>query len=136
MYTRNMLHGYSRQLLAARHLRAVRATAGLEPALCADAKDAPPRARRRIMVERVARELFDSLVFTGGDNEILKEVRQELSATLGDGICFYYPPGQVDLCIARTGADGQTNSLPSEEKNRLLNRVWDIILRKVDATML
>jgi hypothetical protein len=134
MYTRQMLHGYSRQLMAARHLQTMRAGAGLGRA--PQAQDASPEVRRRIMVERVARELFENLVFTGSDNALVREVRQELSETLGEGIGFYYPPGQPELCLTRTGADGRVASLPPEEKNRILQCLWDIILKKVNATML
>ena len=131
-YMRNMLHQYGRQLVTSRRLaryhQVLRANAGVEPELS-------PEMRRKIMVERVSRELFDNLLFTGSDNMVVEDVRNELAHVLGTGLAFRYPPGQLDMTITRDGPDGPKEVSP-EEKALILAQVWKIILARVDATML
>lgn len=131
-YMRNMLHQYGRQLVTSRRLaryhQVLRANAGVEPEMSAE-------MRRRIMVERVSRELFENLLFTGSDNMVVEEVRKELAHTLGEKLSFRYPPGQLDIAITRDGPDGPIEVGP-EEKARILAQVWKIIQARVDATML
>ena len=131
-YMRNMLHQYGRQLVTSRRLaryhQVLRANAGVEPEMS-------PAMRRTIMVERVSRELFENLLFTGSDNVVVEEVRRELAHTLGEGISFRYPPGQLDIALTRDGPSGPI-TVPPEEKERILGQVWKIIRTRVDATML
>lgn len=131
-YMRNMLHEYGRQLVTSRRLaryhQVLRASAGAEP-------DMSPETRRRIMVERVSKELFENLLFTGSDNPVVDDVRRELERTLGEGIAFRYPPGRLDLSISRDGPSGPVE-VSSDEKVKILAQVWKIILSRVDATML
>jgi hypothetical protein len=131
-YMRNMLHQYGRQLVTSRRLaryhQVLRATAGLEPEMS-------PEMRRKILVERVSRELFENLLFTGNDSRIVAEVRRELAHLLGEDIAFSYPPGQLDISITRNGPAGHVEVSP-EEKGRILNQVWGIIRARVDASML
>ena len=73
---RIMLQGYEQQLLAARRLARFRVrrrlAEGLEP------QDPDPSVKRRAYVEKVAQELFDSLIFTGSDNPVVEEIRREM----------------------------------------------------------
>lgn len=132
-YIRNMLLHYDRQLVTARRLARYRqalryAEGGEEPAI-------PPDVKRKIMVERVAREIFENLIVTGSDNPIVEEVRAELNRQTGERLTFTYPPGGLDVQIFR-----QHGSVPEEvapaEKAAILDRLWAITLTKVDETML
>ena len=144
-YYRNMLSQYDRQLVAARRLARIRP--GVEPVAGASAlarqtgegttddNEAPAEVRRRIMVEHVARELLENLLFTGSDNPIVQEVRQELDLRLKGHFSFWYPPGEVDVRIVRESPEGP-RELNGEERREVLTELWDITLAKVDATML
>ena len=76
-----MLQGYERQLLAARrvaHLRVrTRLAEGLEP------DDPDPAIRRRLFVEKTARELYETLVFAGNRNPVTEDIRAEFGKLLG-----------------------------------------------------
>ena len=69
-YFRNMLLQYDRQLVTARRL--ARLKAELRERMPAAV---PTETKRRVMVEHVARELLDNLLFTGSDNPVVREVR-------------------------------------------------------------
>lgn len=129
-YFRNMLLQYDRQLVTARRLARLKAE-------LRDRVTAPVSAetKRRVMVEHVARELLDNLLFTGSDNPVVREVRQELNRTLHGEFSFRYPPGEVDVRIFREEPEG-SRELTSEERKNLLAALWEITLAKVDATML
>ena len=140
-----MLSQYDRQLVAARRLARIRP--GADPPADASAltrqtgegttdnHEAPAEVRRRVMVEHVARELLENLLFTGSDNPIVQEVRQELDHRLNGHFSFWYPPGEVDVRIAREGPEGP-RELSDAERREVLTELWDITLAKVDATML
>ena len=129
-YFRNMLLQYDRQLVTAR--RRARLKAELRERMPAAV---PTETKRRVMVEHVARELLDNLLFTGSDNPVVREVRQELNRTLHGEYSFRYPPGEVDVRIFREEPDG-SRELTSEERKHILAALWEITLAKVDATML
>ena len=129
-YFRNLLLQYARQLVTARRL--ARLKAELRERMPAAV---PTETKRRVMVEHVARELLDNLLFTGSDNPVVREVRQELNRTLHGEYSFRYPPGEVDVRIFREEPDG-SRELTSEERKHILAALWEITLAKVDATML
>ena len=129
-YFRNMLLQYDRQLVTARRL--ARLKAELRERMPAAV---PTETKRRVMVEHVARELLVNLLFTGSDNPVVREVRQELNRTLHGEYSFRYPPGEVDVRIFREEPDG-SRELTSEERKHILAALWEITLAKVDATML
>ena len=131
-FVRNMLHQYDRQLVTARRLaryrQVLQKTYGEEPEIPAD-------VRRRIMVERVARELFENLLFTGSDSPLVREVQRALDAALGERLVFQYPPGELELALFRETPGGLVE-VRSPEKDRILEKAWKITLAKVDETML
>ena len=88
---RMMLQGYEQQLLAARRLARLRMRRRM--AAGDDPNDPDPAARRHLMVEKVARELYEALLYTGSDNPVVEEIRQELGREVGQDVQFTYPPG-------------------------------------------
>lgn len=144
-YYRNMLLQYDRQLVAARRLARIRPGAEAAAGTSALARqtdeettpddETPAEVRRRVMVEHVARELLENLLFTGSDNPVVQEVRQELDQRLKGHFSFWYPPGEVDVRIVREDPEGP-RELNGEERRQVLTELWDITLAKVDATML
>ena len=129
-YFRNMLLQYDRQLVTARRLARLNAELRDQMPVSISAE-----TKRRAMVEHVARELLDNLLFTGSDNPVVREVRQELNRTLHGEYSFRYPPGEVDVRIFREEPEG-SRELTSEERKNILAALWEITLSKVDATML
>ncbi len=133
IHIRNMLREYERQLLNARRLaryrRALRLARGEEE------DPEPKEVRRRRTVERVARELYEHLLFTGSENPITDEIREELSTMAGAPLTFRYSPGEAALHLVKEGVAGPEEVGPLE-KARLLDRLWHITLAQVDRTML
>lgn len=129
---RIMLQCYEQQLLAARRLARFRVkrrlAEGLKP------QDPDPSVNRRAFVEKVARELYDTLIFTGSSNPVVEEIRAELSRAVGLEVEFTYPPG-ARLRIVAIGPDGQ-RPLGAEEERRARHALWRITRQKVDQSML
>ncbi|MDR2819738.1 MAG: hypothetical protein LBB60_04325 [Desulfovibrio sp.] len=129
---RMTLQGYEQQLLAARRLARFQARCrvqdGLEP------QDPDPAPKRRLFVEKVARELYDTLVFTGSENPVAEEIRKELGAAIGRDVRFIYPPGGRLRIVAVEG--GGARPLTDEEQRLTRRMLWRITRRKVDRSML
>lgn len=143
-YFRNMLLQYDRQLVTARRLARLKpgqidhAETSLAVPDSAQPEEPslnPAEARRRSMVEHVARELLDNLLFTGSNNPVVEEVRLELNLALAGNYSFWYPPGEIDVHIMHDSPEGRVE-VDSEERKRVLATLWEITLAKVDATML
>ena len=129
---RIMLQSYEQQLLAARRLARFRVRRRLAEGK--PPEDPDPSINRSSYVQQVARELYDSLVFTGSDNPVVEEIRVELGKTLGRDIRFTYPPGER-LRIVSDGPDGQ-KPLTKGELHKLHYALWRITRQKVDESML
>lgn len=131
-YVRNMLHLDDRQPLAVR--RPIRPRQALCRAPGGDAA-LPADVRRKIMVERVARELFENLLFTGSDTPLVQEVQRALDREFGENLIFRYSPGSLELTVLRETPEG-TEEVPPSRRADVLERAWAITLAKVDETML
>lgn len=131
-YTRQMLLQYGRQLVAARRLARYDRMLGRG----GDRDPTSAEIKRKAMVERVAREIVENLIFSGSDNHIVREVQERLIAELGEELVFRYPPADLDFKIFRIDEDGREKELSASEKQAVMARLWDITLRTVDATML
>ncbi len=131
-YTRQMLLQYGRQLVAARRLARYDQLLGRGP----NAGPAAMAAKRQIMIERIAREIVDNLIFSGSENPIVLEVKKALSEERGEELIFRYPPGDLDVRVLRTDELGNEVEVTSAEKRAIMEQLWGITLRTVDATML
>lgn len=131
-YTRQMLMQYGRQLVAARRLARYDQLLGRSVVQGTDAA----AAKRQAMVERIAREIMENLIFSGSDNPIVQEVRKRLDEETGESLLFRYPPADQDFKIFRVADDGSEEELEAPEKQAVMGRLWDVTLRTVDATML
>jgi hypothetical protein len=128
-----MLQKYGRQLVNARRLarfkRSLRAS-GVE-----DEVTISREAKRRELIEKVAREIIENLIIAGSDNPIVHDITARLAADVGEDLQFTYPPSEDDLQIFRKSDQGPIE-ITSQEKIRILNRLWQITLDKVNDTML
>ena len=131
-YVRNMLHNYDKQLIAARRLnRYLQALRG-------DAEDAqkiPADVKRRVLIERVAHEVMENLVFSGSDNPIVQDVKTALEHELGERFSFKFPAEDLSFQVYRETESG-SEKVEAEERIHILDRLWSITLDKVDQTML
>lgn len=130
---RHMLQQYELQLLAARRLARFRRARRL-----AEGEGEPPvdpGVKRKAMVERVARELYDMMLFTGSDNPMVEKIRADLKHSVGGEVRFTYPPGSGGLRMVREAPEG-AKALTQDEQAAALNSLWGLTLRAVDESML
>lgn len=132
LHLRMMLQQYEKQLLAARRLaryrRAARLAAGEnEPTI-------DPEVKRKAMVERVARELYERVIFTGSDNPVVEDIRTSLGKAVGGAVRFTYPPGAERMRLVREGPAGN-NTVPLLEQEQAMKKLWDITVAEVDKSM-
>lgn len=127
-----MLHSYEQQLLAARRLARFRVRRRMAEGL--DPLDPDPTIKRHEFVEKVAQEMYEMLIFTGSENPVVEEIRQELSRLVGKEVQFTYPPG-ARLCIVGLGPTGPM-PLTADEQRRTRSALWRIIKMKVDQGMI
>lgn len=129
---RIMLQSYEQQLLAARRLARFRVKRRLAEG--ERPQDPDPSINRRAFVEKVARELYETLIFTGSSNPVVEEIRAELSNALNLEVGFTYPPG-ARLRIVAIEPEGQ-RPLTRDEEKQARHALWRITRQKVDQNML
>ena len=127
-----MLLRYSKQLVAARRLARYDQLLGRNRRV--DLQEA--EAKRNAMVEGVAREIMENLVFSGSENTVVREVKERLAQESGEEYLFRYPPADQEFKIFRIASSGREEELSQNEKQIVMGRLWDVTLRTVDATML
>lgn len=128
-----MLKTYGRQLTSARRLARFKqslAAAGAEEEVTISRL-----AKRRMLVEQVAREIVENLIVTGSDNEVVQEILKQLEGEYGTSFLFQYPPAEIDLQIFRLEGKEQTE-VTGPDKQNIYNRLWEITLDRVNETML
>lgn len=128
-----MLRTYGRQLTSAKRLarfrRALRA-AGSE-----DEVEISRRARRKELVEKIAREIIENLIVSNTDNPMVAEIVNDLERQTGTRYLFEYPLDGTDVQILKETANGPL-VVTGEERLRTMQRLWDMTVEKVDRTML
>lgn len=130
---RTMLRTYGRQLTSARRIARFDRTMLLARAERPDpdARD----ARRKEMVQRVAREIIENLIVNGSENPVVLDIKTALEHEVGQPLVFEYPLDGDDLHILRDTPAGP-QVLPPDVMGRLLGRLWEIAVSRVDETML
>ena len=130
---KNMLHTYGRQLTSAKRLARFRRALKLSQAQ--DVVTISREAKRRELIERVAKEIIENLIVDVSDNPVITEIQDRMELAFGERFMFEYPLDGQDLQILRdTGAGPE--ELSAEEKRTVMNKLWEITMSKVDETML
>lgn len=127
-HLRLMLQRYDMQLLAARRLARMRRVQ-------LHVEDATPEnvhARRAMMVDKVARELYERILFTDADTPVADTIRIRLGERMGGPLRFAYPPGEAGLTLLR---EGDAKTLHGEEREQALRALWRITVGAVDESM-
>ncbi len=130
-YTRKMLLQYGKQLVAARRLARYEKAIGK----VREQDQEVIHARRKAMVERIAGEIVENLIFSGSDNPVVREVKDALAAVLEERYIFKYPPGDTDFQIYKVTPGGEVE-VSDDERHEVMSKLWEITLRTVNSTML
>ncbi|MBZ4648674.1 MAG: hypothetical protein JG760_925 [Desulfomicrobiaceae bacterium] len=131
---KNVLRTYDQQMDTGRRISRLKKFMSQRDA--ADSVSISQEAKRRLLVERVAREIVDNLVGSTSANPVVQEIRQALDEEFGPGLVFRYPPDGDELEILRKDENGTPRAITNGEKDRFMQRLWQITYHKVDATML
>jgi hypothetical protein len=131
---KNVLRTYDQQMDTGRRISRLKKFMSQRDA--ADSVSISQEAKRRLLVERVAREIVDNLVGSTSTNPVVQEIRQALDEEFGPGLVFRYPPDGDELEILRKDENGTPHAITNGEKDRFMQRLWQITYHKVDATML
>lgn len=133
LQVRKMIDTYGKQLVSARRIARFRralAAAGMQ-----DEVSLSRQAKRRHLVERIAREIIENLLVTESENPVVREIRRRMDDEFGERLELAYPPAEPDMQIFRITDQGPVE-LRGEEKNNALTRLWKLVLEVVDDTML
>jgi hypothetical protein len=130
---KNVLQTYDRQLGTAS--RIARLNRVLTEAGLGDSVTISPDARRKSLVERIAREIVDNLMVSGSANPVVQEIRRELEAQTGHRLLLTFSPEAGELVIHKQGPDGPAR-VSQEERASIMETLWTIAMNKVDETML
>jgi hypothetical protein len=130
---RLMLRTYGKQLTSAKRL--ARFKRALELSGAQDMVSISREAKRRELVERIAQEVIENLLVNGQENQVVSGVLEDLERDLGEHVLFDYPLDGGEVLILRQTEEGPREVAP-EEKMRILRRLWEITLDRVDGTML
>ncbi len=139
LHTRIMLQQYELQLLTARRLARHRhkqyASSGVDAPKRQDPKEA-----RKVVVQRVARELYETLLSTGTENPMVDTIVKRLSYALGAKVLLHYPtpsPLQEEhlrlLLVPEDDSDAPV-PLSAEENVKALHLLWAIVLKTVEES--
>ncbi len=130
---RLMLRTYGKQLTSAKRLARFKRALVLSGAQ--DQVSISREAKRREMVERISQEVIENLLVSGQENPVVIGVLEDLEQDLGERVLFDYPLDGGEVQILRQTEAGPREVDP-EEKMRILRRLWEITLDRVDGTML
>jgi hypothetical protein len=131
---KTVLQTYDRQLGTAR--RIARLNKALSQAGITDSVSISPDAKRKQLVERIAREIVDNLLVAGSSNPVVQDIRRDLEEQVGLRLLFSYSPDKGELVVHKQQGPLSTEQATPEERDEILERLWTIALNKVDETML
>ena len=128
---RNMLRTYGKQLTSAKRLARFRQALGdIEPM-----DDVARQAKRRELVQRIAHEVIENLIVNTSPSPVVKAVLDQLEQEFGCRYIFEYPLDGGDVQILKETQQGPLD-VGGDERNKVMRRLWEIALSKVDGTML
>ena len=124
-----VLSQYSKQLVASRTMAFHQQTLQM---MTPEEERTDPDAKRRLVIQRVARELWTNFSVRGEETPMFRHLCQRLREEYDSSLEFRYRPGSIDLCILRATEDGLV-PVSSREKVEMLNRAWKIALQVVES---
>jgi signal recognition particle GTPase len=130
---KNLIRTYDRNLVNARRL--ARLKSALSKSGAEDSSRISREAKRRQLVQRVSREIVESLIVSDTSNAMVTEIKQELEKEFGHKLLFRYPPEGDGLHIFKETAEG-AQKIEGEEQERILQKLWQLTMDKVNETIL
>ena len=128
---RTMLRTYGKQLTSAKRLARFKQAMGMTPPM----DDVAKQAKRRELVERIAHEVIENLIVNSTHTPVVAAILAQLEQEFGSQHIFEYPVDGTDVQILRETQQGP-QELVGSERNKVMRRLWEITLAKVDDTML
>ncbi len=128
-----MLRTYGRQLTNAKRLARFRRALNLDGTQ--EEQSVSRQVRRRGLVERIAREIIENLIVNSQQTPIVADILDQLEQELGARHIFEYPLDGSDVQILRETERG-SHEIVGQERDRVMRRLWEITLSRVDETML
>ncbi|RWU07303.1 hypothetical protein DWB63_01340 [Pseudodesulfovibrio sp. S3] len=126
-----MLRTYGKQLTSAKRLARFRQALGdIEPM-----DDIAKQAKRRELVQRISHEVIENLIVNSSHSPVVKAVLAQLEQEFGHRYVFEYPLDGGDVQIIKETQQGPLD-VEGTERNKVMRRLWEITLSKVDGTML
>jgi len=126
-----MLRTYGKQLTSAKRLARFRQALGASEPM----DDVAKQAKRRELVERIAHEVIENLIVNTEQSPVVAAILNQMEAEFGHRYLFEYPVDGTDVQILRETQQGPLE-LEGSERNKVMRRLWEITLSKVDNTML
>ena len=128
---RTMLRTYGKQLTSAKRLARFRQALGGAPPM----DDLARQARRRELVQKIAHEVIENLIVNTTHSPVVAAILDQLESEFGKAYLFEYPVDGSDVQILRETERGPI-IVESPERDKVMRRLWEITLSKVDNTML
>jgi len=126
-----MLRTYGKQLSSAKRLARFRQALGhSEPP-----DDIAKQAKRRELVQRIAHEIIENLIVNTSPSSVVQAIHDQLEREFGCQFLFEYPLEGGDVQIIKETQHGPLD-VEGTERDKVLRRLWEITLSKVDETML
>ena len=126
-----MLRTYGKQLTSAKRLARFRQALGASPPM----DDVARQAKRRELVERIAHEVIENLIVNTTHSPVVEAILDQLEREFGQRYLFEFPVDGTDVQILRETQQGPLDVL-GNERDKVMRRLWEITLSKVDDTML
>ncbi len=130
----NMLRVYGHHLDQGRRMARYRML--LQQALPSGDVVTPSKdSRRKQLVEKIAREIMESLMVSESANPVVEEIKKELQREFGFPMEFRYPPLATEIQILRKEGE-ELQEITGDEKRAVLEKLWRITLNTVNETMI
>jgi hypothetical protein len=107
----------------------------LQQSMAGDMVSLSKESKRQLLVEKIAREIMESLMVSESANPVVQEIKKELQEEFGFPMEFGYPPLATEIQILRKQEDN-LQEITGEDKRAILEKIWRITLSKVNETML
>lgn len=130
---RMMLRTYGKQLTSAKRLARFRRA--LKLSRSQDEVTISRDAKRRELVERIAKEIIENLIVSNTENPMVHRIVSQLESETGKHYVFEYPIDGYDVQILQETEKGP-HEITGDERLHVMRRLWDITLESVDQTML
>lgn len=130
---RLMLRTYGKQITSAKRLARFRRA--LKLTYSQDEVTISREAKRRGLVERIAKEIIENLIVSNTENPMVGSILHQLEEETGKQYVFEYPLDGYDVQILHD-ASGSPSEVTGPERQEVMQRLWEITLARVDATML